>query len=175
MSTFATTNVMVAAASTSSSVTSLLQFIVIVAPMFQLISSHILHLLLHDDHQPIHFFGFFVMFIYLFGIVPIYITKLLRSTTVNIVVLASSAASLATAYLPAANVSTDTSTVFSTLFFIWLCIFFGFIFVSLIKVYCSSAHDMVADDVEEEFYDAVLEEVVQQVVVGEEVVQQVGR
>ena len=34
---------------------------------------------------------------------------------------------------------------------------------------------MVADDVEEEFYDAVLEEVVQQVVVGEEVVQQVGR
>mgnify|MGYP000273965672 CR=1 FL=1 len=166
-----TVNVMVAAASTSWAVTSLMQFMNLLGAdvstdiiIFFIFSTMIISLYT--------FFGFFMMFIYLFGLVVIFITKLLRSTTVNIVVLSSSAASLAAAYLPAANVSTDTSTVFSTLFFIWLCIFFGFIFVSLIKVYCSSAHDMVADDEEEEeddtvFYDAVLEEVVEQVVVGD--------
>ena len=169
-----TATVMVAAAATSSAVTLLLQFMNLPGAdvstktiFFSIFSTMIISLYT--------FFGFFMMFIYLFGIVVACITKLLRSTTVNIVVLAYSAASLAAAYLPAANVSTDTSIVFSTLFFIWLCIFFGFIFVSLIKVYCSSAHDMVAPDEEEEeeddtvFYDAVLEveEVVEQVVVGD--------
>ena len=165
-----TVTVMVAAASTSWAVTSLMQFMNLLGAdvSTDIITFFIFSTMIISLYT---FFGFFMMFIYLFGLVFIFITKLLRSTTVNIVVLSSSAASLAAAYLPAANVSTDTSTVFSTLFFIWLCIFFGFIFVSLIKVYCSSAHDMVADDDEEEddtvFYDAVLEEVVQQVVVGD--------
>ena len=154
---------MVAAASTSWAVTSLMRFMNLLGAD---VSTHIIIFFIFSTMiiSLYTFFGFFMMCIYLFGLVVIFITKLLRSTTVNIVVLSSSAASLAAAYLPAANVSTDTSTVFATLFFIWLCIFFGFIFVSLIKVYCSSAHDMVADDVEEEdedvFYDAVLKEVV---------------
>ena len=164
-------NVMVAAASTSWAVTSLMQYMNLPGAdvSTDIITFFIFSTMIISLYT---FFGFFMMFIYLFGLVVIFITKLLRSTTVNIVVLSSSAASLAAAYLPAANVSTDTSIVFSTLFFIWLCIFFGFIFVSLIKVYCSSAHDMVAPDEEEEeeddtvFYDAVLEEVVEQVVVG---------
>ena len=168
-----TVNVMVAAASTSWAVTSLMQFMNLLGAD---VSTHIITLFIFSTMiiSLYTFFGFFMMFIYLLGLVVIFITKLLRSTTVNIAVLSSSAASLAAAYLPAANVSTDTSIVFSTLFFIWLCIFFGFIFVSLIKVYCSSAHDMVAPDDEEEeeeddtvFYDAVLEEVVEQVVVGD--------
>ena len=93
-----TATVMVAAAATSSAVTLLLQFMnlpgadVSTETIFFSIIFSTLIISLYT------FFGFFMMFIYLFGIVVACITKLLRSTTVNIVVLASSAAALAAAF-----------------------------------------------------------------------------
>ena len=166
-----TANVMVAAASTSSAVTLLLQFMNLPGAD---VSPHIINFFIFSTMiiSLYTFFGFFMMFIYLFGLVVTIITKLLRATTANIVVLAASVASLvATALMQylnllAANVlSTDTIIFFSL--FIWLFIFFGFIFVYLIKVYCSVASDMVAEEEEDdddlespenEIYDTVLKD-----------------
>ena len=97
-----TVTVMVAAASTSWAATSLMQFMNLLGAdvSTDIITFFIFSTMIISLYT---FFGFIMMFIYLLGIVVIFITKLLRSTTVNIVVLSSSAASLAAAYLPAAN------------------------------------------------------------------------
>ena len=94
-----TVTVMVAAAAISSAVTLLLQFMNLPGVdvstetiFFSIFATMIISLYT--------FFGFFMMFIYLFGLVVTYITKLLRSTTVNIVVLAYSTASLVAGSLP---------------------------------------------------------------------------
>ena len=90
-------------------------------------------------------FGYYITLVLstrLFGLIIVYITKFLRSTTTYIVYASSVvAAALFLQYLPAANISTDT-ILFSTLF-IWLNIFFGFIYVNMVAGVDGVVHDAV--------------------------------